>query len=162
MGKSYLLVDGSGPKIALVEKGAFLPLQAFHRTGQTDRAAVHATFANENRKLTLRDWHDILGHLSPSAVTHLEKSSLIRITDSTVASEVRCAVCKECKSEACSFARGGRSQKISGEMVHTDLEGLFNPDVSGSQYFRVIVDEASRYKRVMGLKMFVLCSRNTM
>ncbi|CAN0497107.1 unnamed protein product [Discosporangium mesarthrocarpum] len=65
---------------------------------------------------------------------------------------MRCAVCKECKSEALSYGRRGRSPKTIGEVVHTDLKGPFTPDVTGMKYFQVFVDEASRDKRVIGLK----------
>ncbi|CAM9562185.1 unnamed protein product, partial [Discosporangium mesarthrocarpum] len=49
--------------------------QAFHRTDQMERAAVHSTFANKHRKLTLRDWQDILGHLNPSAGNTLKSAA---------------------------------------------------------------------------------------
>ncbi|CAM9927869.1 unnamed protein product, partial [Choristocarpus tenellus] len=68
------------------------------------------------------------------------------------ASELHCKVCKECKSEALSYARGGHSPKTVGEVVHTDMQEPFNPDVTGMKYFQVFVDEASREKRVIGLR----------
>ena len=37
-------------------------------------------------------------------------------------------------------------------MVHPDLERPFKPDVMGHKYFQVFVNEASRDKRVRGLK----------
>ncbi|CAN0444337.1 unnamed protein product, partial [Discosporangium mesarthrocarpum] len=65
---------------------------------------------------------------------------------------MRCAVCKECKSEALSYGPGGRSPKTIGEVVHTDLEEPFTPDVTWMKYVQVFVDEGSRDKRVIGLK----------
>ncbi|CAN0496069.1 unnamed protein product, partial [Discosporangium mesarthrocarpum] len=106
----------------------------------------------KHQRLTLRDWHNILGHINPFAIKHLEKRGLIDITDATVASEMQCSLCKECKAEALSYGRSGRSPKSIGEVVHTDLEGPFNADVTGMRYFQVFVDEASRHKRVFGLK----------
>ncbi|CAN0497636.1 unnamed protein product, partial [Discosporangium mesarthrocarpum] len=103
--KSYLQVSGKTTKIPLEEKGAFLTLQAFPGSIKADRAEANATFANKHQKLTLRDWHDILRHINPTAIKHLEKRGLINITDSTVGSEMRCAVCKECKSEALRYGR---------------------------------------------------------
>ncbi|CAN0455718.1 unnamed protein product, partial [Discosporangium mesarthrocarpum] len=96
--------------------------------------------------------HNILGHINPFAIKHVEKRGLIEITDATVASEMQCSVCKECKAEALSYGRGGRSPKTIGEVLHTDLEGPFNADVTGMRYFQVFMDEASRHKRVFGLK----------
>ncbi|CAM9556873.1 unnamed protein product [Sphacelaria rigidula] len=69
-----------------------------------------------------------------------------------VASEMRCSVCKECKSEALSYGRGGRSPRAPGEVVHIDLEGPFHANVTGMKYFQVFVDETSRGKHVVGLK----------
>ncbi|CAM9476000.1 unnamed protein product, partial [Choristocarpus tenellus] len=100
----------------------------------------------------LKDWHNILGHINPSAIKHLEKRGLLEITDATVASELQCETCKECKSEALSYQRGGRTPKQPGEVVHTDLAGPFKADITGHQYFQVFVDESSRDKRVYGLK----------
>ncbi|CAN0495127.1 unnamed protein product, partial [Discosporangium mesarthrocarpum] len=75
--KSYLQLSGKTLKIPLEEKEAFLTLQAFPGSIQTDRAEAHATFANKHQKLTLRNWHDILGHINPTAIKNLEKRGLI-------------------------------------------------------------------------------------
>lgn len=37
-------------------------------------------------------------------------------------------------------------------MTHTDLEGLFHPDVTRIMYFQVFADEATRETRARGLK----------
>ncbi|CAM9872319.1 unnamed protein product, partial [Sphacelaria rigidula] len=116
------------------------------------RHRAHASFGNKKQRLTLNEWHNTLGHIDPAATKHLEKRGLIDITDTTVASEMRCSVCKERKSEALSYGRGGRSPKAPGEVVHTDLEGPSHVDVTGMKYFQVFVDEASRDKHVVGLK----------
>ena len=94
----------------------------------------------------------MLGHIDPAAIKHLEKRGLIEVTDTTVASDMRCAVCRECKSQALSYGRGDRSPKAPREVIHTDLEGPFHPGVTGMKYFQVFVDEASPDKRVAGLK----------
>ncbi|CAM9301783.1 unnamed protein product, partial [Sphacelaria rigidula] len=115
-------------------------------------ASAHASFANEKQRPTLKEWHDTLGHIDLAARKHLDKRGRIDVTDTTVASEMRCSVCKECKSETLSYGRGGRSSKAPGEVVHTDLEGHFHADVTGMKYFQVFVDEASRDKHVAGLE----------
>ncbi|CAN0062222.1 unnamed protein product, partial [Choristocarpus tenellus] len=97
-------------------------------------------------------WHNILGHINPSAIKHLEKRGLLEITDATVASELQCETCKECKSETLSYQRGGRTPKQPGEVVHTDLAVPFKANITGHHYFQVFVDESSRDKRVYGLK----------
>ena len=113
---------------------------------------MHASFANKKQQLTLKEWHEILGHIDPSAIKHLEKRGLINITDTTVASEMRYSVCRECKSQVLSYARGGRSPKPPREVIHTDLEGPFHPDVTGMKYFQMCVDEATRDRHIVGLK----------
>ena len=150
--QSYLRIERNGPKITLNERKGFLTLAASVRASNKKQASVHASFANKKQRLTLKEWHEILGHIDPSAIKYLEKRGLIDITDTTVASEMRCSVCRECKSQALSYARGGRSPKTPGEVIHTDLEGPFHPDVTGMKYFQVFVDEATRDKRVVGLK----------
>ncbi|CAM9813240.1 unnamed protein product [Choristocarpus tenellus] len=107
----------------------------------------------EHRKrLTLKDWHNILGHINSSTIKHLEKRGLLEITDATVVSDLQCETCKEYKSEALSYQRGGRTPKQPGEVVHTNLAGPFKVDITGHQYFQVYVDESNRDKRVYGLK----------
>ncbi|CAM9753325.1 unnamed protein product [Choristocarpus tenellus] len=117
---------------------------------QESRAS--AARANQKQRLTLNDWHNILGYINPSAIKHLEKRGCSEITDATAASELWCETCKEYKSEVLSYQRGGRTPKQSGEVVHTDLAGPFQADITGHKYFQVFVDESSRDKRLYGLK----------
>ena len=148
----YLRFTKDGPKILLDEKKGFLVLQASLRTEINGQVSAHASFANKKQRLTLKQWHDTLGHIDPAAIKHPEKRGLVNITDTTVASDMRCSVCRECKSQALSYGRGGRSPKMPGEIIHTDLEGPFHPDITGMKYFQVFVDEATRDKRVRGSK----------
>ncbi|CAN0051008.1 unnamed protein product, partial [Choristocarpus tenellus] len=141
--ESYLRASKNSPKINLQKSGGFLNLTGtIINMEQESRAS--AARANQKQRLTLKDWHNILGHINPSAIKHLEKRGLLEITDATVASELQCETCKECKSEALSYQRGGRTPKQPGEVVHTDWRD--------HQYFQVFVDESSRDKRVYGLK----------
>ncbi|CAN0342578.1 unnamed protein product, partial [Discosporangium mesarthrocarpum] len=106
MRESYLEPDGNASKIALMEEHAFLTFQALHRTDETERPAVHATLAKKHKKLTLRDWHDILGHINPSTVKHVEKRGLIHTPDSTVALQMHCSVCAISANQKCSSMVG--------------------------------------------------------
>ena len=45
------------------------------------------------------------------------------------------------------------TSETPGEVIHTDLEGPFHPDVTGNKYFQVFVHEANRDKRIQGLKI---------
>jgi hypothetical protein len=132
----------------------FLQLHGRYSTMYDEHTATaFASLSNKKSKLTLLQWHTVLGHLHPAAIKHLEKRGLIEISDAATISDFTCNTCKECKSEALSYARGGRIPKAQpGELVHTDLEGPFKPDVNGFKYFQIFVDEATRDKRVIGLK----------
>lgn len=83
-------------------------------------------------------------------MTHLEKRGLIDVADTTVVSDVRCRVCRKCKSEVLSCGRGGRIPKARGEVVYTDL---FQADVTDMKDFQVFVDKTSRDENVVALKM---------
>ena len=114
----------------------------------TIRHRRNASFANNKQRLTLKKWHDILGYIDPAATKHSEKRGLIQVCVATVATDMRRTVCRECKTQALSYGRGGRSPKPSGEVIHTDLEGPFHRDVTVIKYFQVFVDEATRDKRI--------------
>lgn len=148
----YIRIGKGAPKINLTEEKSFLILDRWKEPDPPTGVSSHAKYANKRQTLTLKEWHDVLGHINPSAIKHLEKRGLINISDVTFASEMRGSVCKECMSEALSFGRGGTSPKTPGEVMHTDLEGPFRADVLGMKYFQVFVDEASTEKHVVGLK----------
>ena len=132
---------------------SFMQLDGRALTSTDAAATAFASLSNKRSKLTLLEWHTVLGHLHPAAIKHLEKRGLIEISDAATVADFTCNTCKECKSEALSFARGGRTPKMQpGEVVHTDLEGPFKPDVNGFKYFQIFVDEATRDKRVVGLR----------
>jgi len=124
-----------------------------HTDTDDSEATALSSLSNKQSRLTLLQWHTVLGHLHPAAIKHLEKRGLIEVSDATTVAEFTCNTCKECKSEALSYGRGGRMPKTQpGELVHTDIEGPFKPDVNGFKYFQVFVDEATRDKRVIGLR----------
>ena len=66
--------------------------------------------------------------------------------------DMRCTVCRECKPQALSYEIGGRVSKTPAEVIHTNPERPFHPDVTGMKYFQVFVDDATRDKRIRGLK----------
>ena len=76
----------------------------------------------------------------------------MQVSDTTVATDMRCTECREHKSQALSYEIGGRRPKTPGEVIHIDLEGPFYPEATEMKYFQVYVDEAARDKRIRGLK----------
>lgn len=59
--------------ITLNERKGLLTLIAPVREGNKKQASVHASFANKKQRLTLKEKHEILGRMDPSAIKHLEK-----------------------------------------------------------------------------------------
>lgn len=148
---SYVQFEKNGSRTTLQERNGFLTL--CETIQSRNQPTTYALFTSEKQRLNLNEWHDILGHIDPSASSHLKKHDMIEITHAITASEITCSACKKCKSQALSHGRGGRSPKRLGEVVHPDLERSFKPDVMGHQYFQIFVNEASRDKRVRGLKI---------
>ena len=95
--ESYLGFRKDGPTIPRTENRGFLTLSASLRGSGKHVASAHASFANEKQCITLTQWHDTLGHIDPAAIKHLEKGGLIYVTDTIVASDMRCFACRECK-----------------------------------------------------------------
>ena len=69
----YLRFRQDGPKIPLAESERFLTLLASLQGSGKHAASAHASFANKKQRLTLKQWHDTLGHIDPAAIKHLEK-----------------------------------------------------------------------------------------
>lgn len=88
----------------------------------------------------------------PGCGKHLEKRGLINVTDTAVASEMDCGLCRGYESKVLSFGRGSRSPKAPGEVAHTDLGGSIHADVMGTKYLQIFVDETIRDKHVVVLK----------
>ena len=97
---------------------------------------MHATLAGKRPRLSLQEWHNVLCHINPGAIRTLGEAmvqSKFRTLQS--ASDMKCSTRRESKSEALSYGRDGRSPKTLGEVVHTDIEGPFRPDVNGMRVF---------------------------
>lgn len=82
----------------------------------------------------------------------LEKKGSIEIRDATVASEMKCTTCDECKSRARPYRRGSRSSKTLGEVAQTNTKGPLQVYVPGMNYVQVFVYEASGDRRVIDVK----------
>lgn len=108
--------------------------------------------AGERRRLSLKDWHDVLCYINPGATEHSEKQGLIEVLDYTVPSDVKCSTRRESKSKALSYGHDERTPKPQGEVVNTDIKGRFGPDEDEKRYFIVFVEESRRDQRVIALK----------
>ena len=117
-------------------------------------ASVHASFANKKQRLRLKEWHDILGCIDPAAIKPLQKRGPIQVSDTTLGTNHGHAVHSVPRMQiSSSLLRKRRSNsETPGEVIHTEPEGLFHPDVTGIKYFQVSVDETTRGKRIRGLK----------
>ena len=104
---SYLRSIFPGPNFLLAENKLFLTLSASLQESGKHAASAHPSFTNKKQRLTLKQWHDTLGHIDPAVIKHLEKLGRIDVADTTVASKMRYSVWKKCKSEALSYDGGG-------------------------------------------------------
>lgn len=83
----------------------------------------HAALSGRKRWLSLKAWHDVLRHIDPGDVKHLEKGDFMEISDCKVALEMRCATCRESTSEVQPHGCGGMRFRALREVAHTDIEG---------------------------------------
>ncbi|MCP3668577.1 MAG: DDE-type integrase/transposase/recombinase, partial [Gammaproteobacteria bacterium] len=144
--------------IPLYRRGEFLWL-APHNHEQHESLAegvlsstVYAPGSRETAETSLLDWHEALGHPHPASVLFLEQRGLIKVRGAKYLDDFNCKICKEAKSTTPHYQRGTRSIKVPGEVVHVDLVGPFEPDMSGNKYMMVFIDEATRFKSVLGLE----------
>lgn len=67
---------------------------------------VHAALLWVEQQLALKVRHDLQCNADPGAIMHLGKKGLIEISDSTVASEMKCLTSWQSKSEVPPHGRG--------------------------------------------------------
>lgn len=48
--------------------------------------------------MTVKEWHEMLGHIDTSTIKHLQERGLVDIADTSVVSVMRCSVSRECIS----------------------------------------------------------------
>ncbi len=125
-----------------------------HKTRDNEAivSTVYAPGDRESAQASMMDWHETLGHTHPASILFLEQRGLINITGMKNIDDFHCRTCKETKSTIPHYQRGTRSIKKPGEVVHVDLVGPFEVDMNGYRHMMVFIDEATRFKNVMGLK----------
>src|SRR5450432_878347 len=107
------------------------------------------------KSLSLDHWHHRLGHLNYSDIRKLMNMATgIRISPEIDNKDLKfCTLCLEgkmhCRYNKQSLTRASRKL----ELIHSDLCGPFPTNsVSGSRYFIIFVDDATRYTWVYFLK----------
>ncbi len=132
--------------------GNFLWLKTYV---EGERAHTNTVYAPGERKMasaSLLDWHETLGHCNPTSILYLGQRGLINVTGNKKLTTLNCRLRKEYKLTVPHYQRGTRSPKRPGDCIHIDLVRPFTPDIEGHTYMIVAIDEATRYKRVYGLK----------
>lgn len=82
---------------------------------------VHLEIVGERHRLSLKDWHNVLGHIDPGEIKHLEKRGLLEILDSTVASDMTCYTW--CESKSWVLLPGGRiPRRWAGSFIRTSRD----------------------------------------
>ncbi len=115
-------------------------------------STVYTPGSRETAEASMLDWHEALGHPLPASILFLEQRGLIRATRAKGIDNFNYRICKETKSPTPYYQRGIRSIKLPGEVVHVDLVDPFEPDMNGYKHIMVFIDEAARFKSVLGLK----------
>jgi len=106
------------------------------------------------KPVSIELWHHRLGHLNRTDIRKLTGMSTgIRIQENDTQDRKFCVSCLEgkmdCKYRKKSSTRASRKL----ELIHSDLCGPFPTNsVSGSRYFIIFVDDATRYTWVYFLK----------
>ncbi len=170
-GDSSITLPLSKARIPLLESEGFLwlcetrhgqhqttnmtELEAKHAHKTRDNEAIVSTVYvpghRESAQASMLDWHETLGHTHPASIIFLEQRGLIKVRGPKIIDDFNCRTCKEAKSTLPHYQRGTRSIKKPGEVVHVDLVGPFEPDKSGHRHMIVFIDEATRFKSVLGL-----------
>ena len=70
--RNHIALGKGGPKIDLDEKNGFVTLRGSVKRNNRD-GVVHAALAGKRPRLSLRDWRNVLCHIQPGAIKHLEK-----------------------------------------------------------------------------------------
>ncbi len=115
-------------------------------------STVYAPGGRETAEAPMLDWHEALGNPHPASILFLEQRGLIKVKGAKHLDDFNFKICKEAKSTTPHYQRGTRSIKVPGEVVHVDLVGPFESDMSGNKYMMVFIDESTRFKSVLGLE----------
>ena len=104
---------------------------------------------------SLWTWHRRLGHISVRAIKWLAKTCGFKITDPQPGDGdpskcVDCAIAN-CKRKAHPSIRNRSNSKLHG--IHFDLDHVSRRDVEGYRYNLLMVDDATRYKVSVPLKL---------
>lgn len=109
--------------------------------------------ANFVGSLTLKEWHERLGHLNVKRLKELHAKKLtdgVKIDDFK---EFFCEACVYAKQHREIFNKTGSRENKPGELIHTDVCGPMAVDsVGGARYFLLIKDDFSGYREVRFIK----------
>jgi hypothetical protein len=97
-------------------------------------------------------WHHRFGHLGLSSLARLASKSLVKGLPSALCRLTKCNECTLGKAVHLLFLSSNLHVSTPMELIHSDLSGLFPASVGGSQYWMILVDDASQYTWVLTLK----------
>ena len=102
--------------------------------------------------LIATEWHDVLGCAAYDRIYNTAPVVTGMKIEKTDLSRVSCVNCIEAKSTRRTFRHKLLRENVRGRVWHSDICELPIQSRTGSRYFIVFVDEASRYVRVYFLK----------
>lgn len=101
------------------------------------------------KKISLRAWHERIGHQNVAHVKRFLRSNDIDFVDEDFA----CEACVYGKHHRGSYKLREEKSKRCGEIIHADVCGPMQTDsIGGSRYFLLLKDDFSHYRFIYFLK----------
>lgn len=140
---------------ANASEGASAPADAGARNSARNYDDESASFIGTDAALiadkqTLKRWHERLAHISPSKIAEMAQTgAVVGLPHLTMEDDFFCEPCVMGKMHRKPFSKAERRSCKPGEFIHSDLCGpMEHPSLSGSRYYAVFKDEATRYRYV--------------
>lgn len=109
------------------------------------------------KKVSLRAWHERLGHQNIAHVKKFLQKENIDFKDE----EVACEACQYGKQHRDSFKNREEKSTKCGEIIHADVCGPMEEDsLGGSRYFLLLKDDYSHFRFVYFMKQKSEAARN--
>ncbi|MBW0501637.1 hypothetical protein O181_041352 [Austropuccinia psidii MF-1] len=134
--------------VFLIKRGNSI-VATFQRDGNlySTRSLINAAWYSSPR--TIKDWHSLFGHPSDEYLRHFLKQN--NVNQSFISSK-NCEVCRLSKLERHPHNRSLPTTPSPFYKLHTDILEINVPSKKGYRYILALVDDFSRFNRIVLLK----------
>ncbi|MBW0557746.1 hypothetical protein O181_097461, partial [Austropuccinia psidii MF-1] len=149
---SQLIDHGLKPiyknNVFLIKRGNSI-VATFQRDGNlySNQSPINVAWYSSPR--ATKDWHSLYGHLSDEYLRHILKQN--NINQSFISSK-NCEVCRVSKLERHPQNRSLPTTPSPFYKLHTDILEINVPSKKGYRYILALVDDFSRFNRIVFLK----------